>query len=113
MLTSRVCPYRYERRRARVRWWDNAAETYRQAAMLTDGERKALPQQPIPEHVRIGYDGAKPLFIGHYWLSGTPQLLSDTVACLDYSIAKGGRLVAYRWDGERRLDPAKLHWVGC
>lgn len=101
------------RTRVRVRWWDNAAGTYRQAAMLTGQEREGLPEEPIPGHVRLGYDGTKPLFIGHYWLRGTPRPLSDTVACLDYSIAKGGRLVAYRWDGEPRLDPAKLHWVGC
>ena len=44
-------------------------------------------------------------------LGGTP-LHSDTVACLDYSIAKGGKLVAYRWDGEPLLDAAKFRWVG-
>ena len=27
--------------------------------------------------------------------------LVTTVACLDYSVAGGGPLVAYRWDGER------------
>ena len=102
----------HERSRVRVRWWDSRAVTYHQAAMLTDEEREGLPDQPIPEHVRLGHDGEKPLFVGHYWLTGTPRLLSDTVACLDYSIAKGGKLVAYRWDGEPLLDAAKFQWVG-
>jgi hypothetical protein len=33
-----------------------------------------------------------------------PSLLADNVACLDYSVAKGGMLVAYRWSGEQKLD---------
>jgi len=59
----------------------------------------------------IGHDGGKPVFVGHYWLTGTPELLSNKVACVDYSVAKGGKLVAYRWDGEPTLDERKLHWV--
>jgi hypothetical protein len=102
----------HERRRVRVRWWDNEAVTYAQAAMLLAAERAALPDEPIPEHARIGYGGEKPLFVGHYWLTGSPRLLSDTVACLDYSVARGGQLVAYRWDGEPLLDASKFHWVG-
>lgn len=101
----------HERRRVRVRWWDNQALTYNQAAMLPAEERAGLPQEPIPEHVRLGHDGEKPLFIGHYWLTGMPRLLSNTVACVDYSVAKGGNLVAYRWDGEAVLDSLKFHWV--
>jgi hypothetical protein len=103
----------HERRRVRVRWWDRAAMTYRQAAMLSDVEREGLPELPIPAHARLGHDGEKPLFVGHYWLTGLPQRLSETVACVDYSIAKGGKLVAYRWDGEPRLDASKFHWLGA
>jgi hypothetical protein len=103
----------HERSRVRVRWWDTDAVTYRQAALLSDEERAGLPEQLIPEHVRLGHDGEKPLFVGHYWLTGTPLLLSDTVACVDYSLAKGGKLVAYRWDGESVLDPAHFHWVAA
>jgi hypothetical protein len=48
---------------------------------------------------------AKPVFIGHYWLSASkPEILADNVACLDYSVAKGGFLCAYRWQGEQRLS---------
>jgi hypothetical protein len=70
-----------------------------------------LPDDPIPDHARLGHAGAKSLFIGHYWLTGIPQLLSDKVACVDYSVAKGGKLVAYRWDGEPVLAQDKFHWV--
>lgn len=101
-----------KRDRVRVRWWDPNASTYRSAAMVPDEVREALPEDPIPDHARLRNDQRKPLFIGHYWLSGVPKLLSRTVACVDYSIGNGGKLVAYRWEGESVLDKARFHWVG-
>lgn len=101
----------HERDRVRVRWWDNQATSYRRAAMLPAEERAAFPEAPVPEHALVGHDGGTPVFVGHYWLTGTPAVLSDKVACLDYSVAKGGKLVAYRWDGEQTLDASKLQWV--
>ena len=97
-----------KRHRVRVRWWDRNAITFRQAAILDDEERTQLPDDPIPDHVRIGYEGGNPVFFGHYWLNGIPELQSNKVACVDYSIAKGGKLVAYRWDGENELSSKKL-----
>jgi hypothetical protein len=52
------------------------------------------------------------VFVGHYWLSAQrPELLADNVACLDYSVAKGGFLCAYRWNGERTLSNENFVWV--
>ena len=102
----------HSRDRVRVRWWDNDAVAYRDAAMLSEYERRQFPVDPVPEHVRIGHDGGKPVFIGHYWLTETPTILSDKVACVDYSVAKDGKLVAYRWDGEPVLSAQNFHWVG-
>lgn len=48
---------------------------------------------------------------GHYWFTDDPAPLAPNAACLDYSIAKGGRLCAYRWDGEPALDASKFVWV--
>ena len=101
----------HERDRVRVRWWDNDATDFRRAAMLPPQDREAFPEDPVPAHTLIGHDGGKPVFVGHYWLTGAPTVLSGKVACLDYSVAKGGKLVAYRWDGEPTLDESKLHWV--
>jgi hypothetical protein len=54
----------------------------------------------------------KPVFVGHYWLrADVPEVLADNVACLDYSVAKGGFLCAYRWDGEKKLSNDKFVWV--
>ena len=41
-------------------------------------------------------------------MTGTPTVLADKVACVDYSAGNGGSLVAYRWDGETALDNAKF-----
>ena len=94
----------HERDRVRTRWWDHSAITYKQAALLADVVRNQMPEDPIPEHVRIGHDGGTPVFFGHYWLKGDPAPLAEKVACVDYSVAKGGKLVAYRWDGESVLS---------
>ena len=97
-----------KRHRVRVRWWDTSATTYRQAAILSKAERENLPELSLPEHARLNYPLDKALFFGHYWMTGTPTVLSDKVACVDYSAGNGGSLVAYRWDGETTLDNAKF-----
>lgn len=55
-----------------------------------------------------GYHSAEPpIFFGHYWLKDNlPKLQADNVCCLDYSVAKEGKLVAYRWKGSRNLSNA-------
>lgn len=96
--------------RVRIRWWNQNATTYRSAAMLSPAHSAALPDLPLPEHVRLRV-GNKPVFFGHYWLTGTPSLETDRCACLDYSAGKGGALVAYRFDGECALSREKFVWV--
>ena len=34
---------------------------------------------------RLAYLGDCPVFFGHYWLAGTPQILTPKSACVDYS----------------------------
>jgi hypothetical protein len=73
---------------------------------------RKLPAEPVDAAVSPGYPhSAPPVFIGHYWLNGTPQPAARNVACVDYSVAKkGGKLVAYRWDGETVLSADKFIW---
>jgi diadenosine tetraphosphatase ApaH/serine/threonine PP2A family protein phosphatase len=104
----------HPRGRIRVRWWcPPQAMSYRDAALVTPDQRRELPNQSMPGRVLPGYDNAKPVFVGHYWLTGEPAPLSDCVACLDYSVAEGGKLCAYRWDGESRLSRERFVWVGA
>ncbi|PJG50936.1 metallophosphoesterase [Bradyrhizobium forestalis] len=99
----------HERREVRIRWWDRKALTFRDAALGMEGEEASLPELPIPTEYH--YRKNKPVFFGHYWLQGTPALASDYAACLDFSVAKGGFLTAYRWSGEEKLSPGNLVWV--
>jgi hypothetical protein len=99
------------RHRVRVRWWDPEAHTFQTSAMLAPEEREKLPALPVPEHGRIPYLDEKPLFIGHYWFSGQPTPIMGNLACVDYSVAKGGKLCAYRWDGEASLQESSFHFV--
>ena len=98
----------------RTRWYVPAAgqtvRTYAFQAEVLDCDVKietitnAAPE-PYPA-------SAKPVFIGHYWLcADKPSILADNVACVDYGVAKGGFLCAYRWSGERKLSNEHFVWV--
>jgi Calcineurin-like phosphoesterase len=99
------------RREVRVRWWLPNAKTFRDAAIVPPGNEEMIPDIPLPpEWQGHRYSGA-PVLFGHYWFSGKPAVISPQFACLDYSVAKGGPLMAYRWDGEAELSSERLAWV--
>ncbi len=105
--------YGKERRRIRIRWWDRGATTYREKFLGSPEWETHLPDTQITGDHALDYDRTEPpVFLGHYWLSGTPAPLADNVACLDYSVGRpGGKLAAYRWDGERRLRNEGFVWM--
>ncbi|HVC02914.1 MAG TPA: metallophosphoesterase [Steroidobacteraceae bacterium] len=99
------------RRHVRVRWWEEDVTTYRDAAIVAQGEEQFVPDVPLPAQWTGHPYSGPPVLFGHYWFSGVPAVISHRFACLDFSVAKGGPLVAYRWDGERELSSEKLVWV--
>jgi hypothetical protein len=101
------------RHNIRVRWWDRQAATYKDAFMGPESARTHIPDDTIDGDHLVEYSHeAPPVFLGHYWMEGEPVPLAPNIACLDYSVAKpGGRLVAYRWDGEQTLGRGKYVWV--
>lgn len=103
------------RTKTRTKWWLEHAETYHQALLVPKNIQDRIPHDPLPASARLRYDQSRPLFIGHYWMSGRPTLLNDHMVCLDYSIGKGdssGILCAYRWDGEKALIAENLVYIG-
>lgn len=94
----------------RVRWWDQSASTYLQAYMGPESARTQIPDDDIAGDHLIEYSHDEPpVFLGHYWMDGAPEPLASNIACTDYSVARlGGKLVAYRWDGERNLASDKF-----
>jgi hypothetical protein len=99
------------RKEIRVRWWDASATSYRNAALVPEGERIRIPDIPLPEEVKLGATSNVPTFVGHYWLTGKPGVQNATTAVLDYGAAIRGPLVGYRWDGEDVLSNDNLVWV--
>jgi hypothetical protein len=101
--------YGIVRRRMRTRWWLNEPTSYRHFALGPPRVLATLPDTPVSENDLVGYPGdAPPVFVGHYWQTGIPQLMAPNVACVDYSMGRGEKLVGYRWDGEQRLDEGKF-----
>jgi diadenosine tetraphosphatase ApaH/serine/threonine PP2A family protein phosphatase len=95
--------YNHQWHNVRVRWWDDSATTFRNSALLSPEECSTLPDLELPSYARISRSG-KPTFFGHYWLTGTPVLHSQQFACVDYSVGKGGPLVAYRFEPGQPLS---------
>ena len=91
----------------RTRWWDRSLTTYRSAYIGPPGNE--MPDIPIPAAETIP-EPDRPTFIGHYWLDHNDALvpMAPMVGCVDYSVANGGRLVAYRFDGEAKLEAGKF-----
>ena len=100
----------------RTKWYlPPAGHAYGTYALQSDEIVCPVPLEQAVIDAAAPYPAdAKPVFIGHYWLSATrPALLAANVACLDYSVAKGGFLCAYRWDGERKLTNEHFVWVAA
>lgn len=99
---------------ARAKWYEPAeGQTCRSYSMASEpiDSDAPLPADVLDAAAPYPAD-AKPVFVGHYWLSGPrPELLRSNVACVDWSVAKGGFLCSYHWDGEQQLDPAKFVWT--
>ena len=103
------------RRKARFRWWSPEATTLLGAAEIPSDATApdGTPFPPLPETSVTG-DWPRapkdvPVLYGHYWRRGIPTVDHGGMsACLDWSVAKGGPLVAYRWSGESTLESSNL-----
>lgn len=102
-----------KRTEIRIKWWeDPSAMTYKSISIEPIDD---LTEQPIEltklKSLAFYPDNDKKVFFGHYWLKGEPSLYKKNICCLDYSVAKGGKLVAYRLNGETILDRKNLIYV--
>ncbi|QVL32712.1 hypothetical protein KIH39_01980 [Telmatocola sphagniphila] len=98
----------------RTRWYlAPSGHTYRTYAFQSDEIECDLElDQGVISSAEPYPETDKPVFVGHYWLSANqPQILATNVACVDFSVAKGGYLCAYRWNGEQILSNANFVWV--
>lgn len=101
-----------ERVEVRTKWWLERPASLREVAIVGREQEHRVPAHPLPEdYLGTPAEGA-PVFVGHYWMEGLPVPMSRKVACLDWSAADAGPLVAYRWDGEQEIDPRRFVAVG-
>ena len=103
----------FERSRIRVRWWEEPqGKSFREIVFPECDTVSDLPVEFGDVGAWKNYPSeAAPVFFGHYWLpvSADPEPVAPNVACLDYSVTRpGGKLAAYRWDGEQSLSPTKF-----
>ncbi|MTG98396.1 MULTISPECIES: metallophosphoesterase [Myroides] len=98
----------------RIKWWQIPAESTYQAI-------SALPIRDLPaddfDSSKINFYSKedKPVFFGHYWMklqaNQRARILSENSCCLDYSVAKEGSLVCYRYSGEQKLDSKQINYI--
>jgi hypothetical protein len=96
----------FMRSSVRVRWWDIP-----EVAMVTQlalplpfdnpGEAESTQLRQLPNY---GPE-EPPVFFGHYWMPADQKKapMRHNIACLDFSAAHEGPMMAYRWNGEQKL----------
>src|SRR5690606_34660760 len=104
----------HTRKKMRIKWWrDPAQSRYKDLSIIQSLDLPDRQVEITGDILTEFYDDPKPVFFGHYWLEGEPKLYPENshVCCLDFSVANGGYLAAYRYNGERRLDESNFIYV--
>lgn len=100
-----------ERRAFRIRWWMKPDAQTSLIDMMMAGRRSRLSLQsdgadvPFTSKTFEPYPVLGLTFFGHYWLDAEELgPLTDQLACMDFSVARGGLLAAYRHEpGDKKL----------
>ena len=103
-----------ERSRVRVRWWlDELNErTIHEIARAPHSGLAQIPVDALAENIDFALKTHKPVFVGHYWLTGEPEPLSSQVICTDYSAAvDSGYLTCYQLDTNNPLPLKATNFV--
>lgn len=97
----------------RIKWWINPfTATYKSISVEPIDRLPEIPIEPSEiNSIRFYSENDKNVFFGHYWLKGLPTLMDSNVCCLDYSVAKAGKLVAYQLNDDSVLDNNNLVFV--
>ncbi|WP_372843424.1 metallophosphoesterase [Psychrobacter sp.] len=103
-----------ERTRVRVRWWLDQLNTrsLHEVARAPLSALAQIPQDVLAENIDFALKTQKPVFVGHYWLTGEPEPLSPQVVCTDYSAAvDSGYLTCYQLDSQQPLPLKTSHFI--
>tara|TARA_B100000700_G_scaffold57935_1_gene62905 strand:+ start:26547 stop:27449 length:903 start_codon:yes stop_codon:yes gene_type:complete len=97
----------HERNTIRLNWFNKKEKYTYKTAALSVPDYVDLPDIEIKDYFEV-YNDEKPVFFGHYWLQGKPRKQTNKTACLDYSVAKKGKLVAYQFYKETYINNANF-----
>ena len=95
-----------KRTRVRVRWWldDLNTRSIHEVARAPLSALAQIPKDALAENIDFALKTNKPVFVGHYWLTGEPEPLSPQVVCTDYSAAvDSGYITCYQLDSKQPL----------
>ncbi|MCY7363684.1 MAG: metallophosphoesterase [Ignavibacteria bacterium] len=103
----------FERSISRIRWWLDPAESkYEEYYFEEIEELEGMTVDlNIIKSEKFYSKNEVPVIFGHYWFQGNPEIVRKNAVCVDYSVAKGGKLVAYIWNGEQELVNENFVWV--
>ncbi len=98
------------RSKIRVRWFGLPPRPTYPEMVFPASSTTDLPTVPVPDEALCALRlpgnaypaAAPPVFFGHYWLTGEVAVQTPNAVCLDYSVARVGKLVACTW---RRGEP--------
>lgn len=102
-----------KRTEIRIKWWEDPKQMTYKSMSVEPIEN--LPEIPLDLRALNSTDyyqrDEKKVFFGHCWLKGAPSFYKANICCLDYSVAKNGKLVAYRLGNEKELKNENLIYV--
>lgn len=91
-----------KRHNVRIKWWKNKVsyQPVHEVARISKSDLAHIPVETLTGEIDFQLLTNKPIFIGHYWLTGDPELFSEQVVCVDYSAGGTGFLTAYQFDSD-------------
>ena len=94
----------------RMKWWDTPeGKTFKEVSLES---RFELPAYTIPNEIiptRKPYPKDDPIvFFGHYCLKESCGIFADNLCCVDSCVTRTGKLIAYRWEGEKQLKKSNF-----
>lgn len=99
----------------RVKWWEEPQKPHTLSTVSASVIKHFTDEAVDVQEVNFYTKEAKPVFFGHYWMkinpNRTPAVLTSNTCCLDYSVAKNGHLVCYRYSGEQELNSKAINFI--
>ncbi|MFN4121743.1 MAG: metallophosphoesterase [Flavobacteriales bacterium] len=105
------------REKVRVKWWKTMPDEFSKDDLLlhNNPELQNIKISSVDEQFKIHWsaypEDEKPLFLGHFCITGPHGIMLPNLCIIDLCVIKTGRLAAYRYDGEKSLQSEKIVFV--